>query len=174
MTYLVYKHTSPSGKSYIGLTCDYGARCSQHQYPDSSTCTAFAAAVRKYGWENFIHTVLKADVTETEAKYYEKLFILEHNTLHPSGYNLTTGGEGHRISDITKSRISAARKLLIGKIQQYDKPDCRNTYSFIDKNGTIHTTTNLKSFCAERGMYVSNMYSVATGKLKSYKGWRLP
>lgn len=36
--YLIYKHTSPSGKSYIGLTNNYQRRCREHK--SSNICIA--------------------------------------------------------------------------------------------------------------------------------------
>ncbi len=55
--YLVYMHISPNGKSYIGQTCDYQRRCSEHKRPSKSL--AFYNAVKKYGWNNFKHEILK-------------------------------------------------------------------------------------------------------------------
>jgi predicted GIY-YIG superfamily endonuclease len=45
--YLIYKHTSPSSKSYIGQTKQYKRRCYEHQYYNG--CIAFKNAIKKYG-----------------------------------------------------------------------------------------------------------------------------
>ena len=42
----------------------------------------------------------------------EKELIKKYNSLHPSGYNLRTGGNNTKDSDLTKKRKSKAR---IGK-----------------------------------------------------------
>lgn len=99
--YLVYKHTSPSGKAYIGLTQDYDQRSIYHRNPNSK-CKAFLAAIKKYGWDSFSHEILLQDLTVSEANEAEVRLIAEHQTLWPSGYNLTTGGDAYEMSDFTK------------------------------------------------------------------------
>ena len=91
MEYLIYKHTSPSGKSYIGLTKNLHKRRYTHTTKNSG-CKAFYAAIQKYGWDNFIHEILLDNLTLVEANDAEERLIMEHNTLAPNGYNLKTGG----------------------------------------------------------------------------------
>jgi len=110
MNYLVYKHTSPSGKSYIGFTCDYDRRCKQH-ISQQSECTAFRNAIQKYGWESFTHEILYTELTLEEACEIEQHLIEHLNTLSPHGYNLTTGGDGGRLlSEETKRKMSESRR----------------------------------------------------------------
>jgi group I intron endonuclease len=105
-THLIYKHTSPSGKSYIGQTKDYAARCGQHQL-ESSRCAAFKAAIKKYGWNNFTHEILVDQITLEEANTLEVFYIAEHRSLSPNGYNLTTGGKVCKMSKETVAKLSA-------------------------------------------------------------------
>lgn len=107
--YLIYKHTSPSGKSYIGLTKNYDARCKQHRYT-ASRCIAFQAAIAKHGWDNFTHDILVEGITLDEANVLEARYIDEHQSLHPNGYNLTPGGKVYKISDDTRDKISSTAK----------------------------------------------------------------
>ena len=52
--YVVYKHTSPSNKVYIGITNNYSKRCKQHQWlAAKEEGFAFHAAIRKYEWSKF-------------------------------------------------------------------------------------------------------------------------
>ena len=90
--YLLYKHTSPSGKSYIGITSNYSHRCYAHQH-NKSRCPAFFAAIQKYGWDNFTHDILASGLTKADACVMEQQTIIQYNSLAPNGYNLTTGGE---------------------------------------------------------------------------------
>lgn len=106
--YLIYKHTSPSGKSYIGQTKNLVYRSWRHQRADSG-CIAFRNAIQKYGWDNFTHEILAEGITLDEANIQEELFILEHNTLFPNGYNISLGGLNRTCSNETKKKISAAR-----------------------------------------------------------------
>jgi hypothetical protein len=53
--YVIYKHTAPNGKAYIGQTKDYESRCKQHQ--STSDCKAFSDAIKAIGWDNFTHEI---------------------------------------------------------------------------------------------------------------------
>jgi group I intron endonuclease len=105
--YLIYKHTSPSGKSYIGQTKDYDRRCFEHQ--TSTGCRVFKSAIQKHGWDNFTHEILIEGLSLEEANHWEPFFISEHNTLAPNGYNLRTGGFNSSLSEETKAAMSAAK-----------------------------------------------------------------
>lgn len=107
--YLIYKHTSPSGKSYIGQTKNYHRRCNEHQ--TSAGCVSFSNAIQKYTWERFTHEILVEHLTIDEANILEEQLIKDHNTLAPNGYNLTTGGNSRKCSDETKIKLSIARQL---------------------------------------------------------------
>jgi predicted GIY-YIG superfamily endonuclease len=49
MQYVLYKATSPSGRTYIGITNNFKRRMKEH----GSSPYAFGKALRKYGRENF-------------------------------------------------------------------------------------------------------------------------
>lgn len=104
--YMVYRHTSPSGKSYIGQTYDYEDRCYRHQLK-SSGCRAFYLAIQKYGWDNFTHEILYDNLTQDQANYREQQAINEYGSMVPYGYNLLAGGNSHSPSIETRQRISA-------------------------------------------------------------------
>jgi group I intron endonuclease len=107
--FCIYMYTSPSGASYIGQTCDMQRRAKYHQR--SKGCTAFAAAIEKYGWENFTHKLLEENLTLEEANNRETFWISKLNTLSPNGYNLVTGGGAKGIpSAETRKRMSLASK----------------------------------------------------------------
>lgn len=111
MNYVIYKITSPSGKSYIGQTKNLSRRLEKHRH-SSSTCRAFSNAISKYGWEQMLVEILYNELTLDEANKLETQSILTLNTLYPNGYNLTTGGDSKILSEDTKRRISqnSARK----------------------------------------------------------------
>lgn len=106
--YVVYKHTAPNGKSYIGITCQnppekrwrsgYGYRDNQY----------FSRAISKYGWSNFLHEVLIEGLTQKEAEEKERELIAHYNSANRDfGYNLDLGGNGAgRLSEETKRKIS--------------------------------------------------------------------
>jgi group I intron endonuclease len=104
--YLIYKHTSPSGKSYIGLTKNLTIRNRVHKLP-SSKCFAFSAAIKKYGWELFTTEILSNQLTLKEANVLEAQFIIKYNTLAPHGYNLRAGGDVNILSEETRAKLIA-------------------------------------------------------------------
>jgi group I intron endonuclease len=107
-TYLIYKCTSPSGKSYIGQTKNLTRRLTEHKR-STSTCRAFHSAITKYELTNFTHEILMEGLSSEEANYWEPALILEHNTLSPNGYNLMTGGNNSTPSDETRAKRSVVR-----------------------------------------------------------------
>lgn len=185
MKYLVYKHTSPSGKSYIGITRDYDARCRMHRSP-TSRCVAFRAAVERYGWDNFLHEVLYDNLTKDQALYREQQLIREYGTMVPHGYNLTTGGHMPEFSDTTRAMMSASRKQLVMTEERKRKISetlkgrtmsetrrLKNAKRFIvtPPDGTSQLVVNLHQYCLDHGLHSGSMNRVAHGKLSQYKGW---
>ena len=109
--YIVYKHTAPNGKCYIGMTCQTLERRARdgHGYKE---CTAFYNAILKYGWENFKHEILEIGLTYDEACEKERFYISEcHSLTTEWGYNLATGGNANKImSEESRRKISQTLK----------------------------------------------------------------
>jgi hypothetical protein len=99
-SYVIYTHTSPEGKSYIGMTKHYEQRCKEHRNKNSGS-TAFSVAIQHFGWDSFKHEILLENIpTESEARLLEKQMINAHNSIYPYGYNLVNlySGEKERVS----------------------------------------------------------------------------
>ena len=109
--YQIYKHTSPSGKSYIGQTCQPLNRRwrNGHGYAQNAY---FYRAIQKYGWESFSHEVLFVVDSLEEANRIEEALIAELKSNNPSfGYNISGGADGSaRVSEQTRRKMSAAKK----------------------------------------------------------------
>ena len=126
-TWTVYKHTSPSGKVYIGITSQTpekrwlnGKGYSANEY--------FSRAICKYGWNNFKHEILVAGLAKEEAEAMEIELIAQYDsTNRAKGYNLSLGGGinypseegrqrlrqmwlGHKHSDEVRQKISKTQK----------------------------------------------------------------
>jgi group I intron endonuclease len=105
--YIVYKHTAPNGKCYIGLTCQTIERRARggRGYKE---CTAFYNAILKYGWDNLRHEVLESGLTYDEACVRECFYINKFHSLTTEwGYNLVTGGRVSRsMPEESKRKIS--------------------------------------------------------------------
>ncbi len=100
MSFLIYKHTSPSGKSYIGLTSKTIEQRLNGHKTSAYTCmseNSFHQAIRKYGIENFTSEILIDNIeTLLEATSIEIYYIRFYNT-YRNGYNDTKGGRGMNV-----------------------------------------------------------------------------
>lgn len=113
---VLYKLTSPSGKSYIGISSKgLEARWAKHveHACGKRTAGALYAALRKYGPDSFTRELLAETQDWEELRAMEIAAIRAHGTLAPAGYNITQGGEGTRtrLSVEARANISAAQKL---------------------------------------------------------------
>lgn len=92
--YCVYKHTSPSGKMYIGITSVKPIyRWDNGKGYDKSP--AFYNAIMKYGWENITHEILMVGLSKEEAESAEIRLIQEYQSSNRDvGYNIALGGGG--------------------------------------------------------------------------------
>ena len=111
--YYVYKHTSPSEKVYIGITCNSINRRWQNGYGYKRQ-EYFYRAIKKYGWDNFRHEILFENLTKEEAEQKEVELIQHYKSNQREyGYNIAIGGLvnfGYRLSEETKRKISNAHK----------------------------------------------------------------
>lgn len=87
----VYKHTSPNGKVYIGITSRNPVVrwANGHGY---SGQPKFHNAILKYGWDNFSHEILFSHLSKEEACEIEMRLIEQCDSIR-NGYNSSTGGE---------------------------------------------------------------------------------
>ena len=106
--FLVYKHIFPNGKIYIGITTKSpSVRWGKNGYGYK---TQFVGrAIRKYGWENIKHIIVRDNLTESDAKMIEKKMIKHYKTTDWSyGYNRTSGGDsknhGYHLSNLEKEK----------------------------------------------------------------------
>lgn len=115
--YCVYKHTSPNGKVYIGITNKQPPE--KRWYSGGSGYKRqqlFWRAIQKYGWDNFKHDILFENLTKDEACEKEIELIKMYDSTNPDkGYNCSSGGEnslsGVQWTDDMKSNRS---KLYTG------------------------------------------------------------
>lgn len=104
----IYMRTSPSGKRYIGMTtipektrwrqhCSnaYRVNCSDYNTPLSK-------AIRKYGANSFICTILEDNIEDIELLKQREIYWIEHYGTFRKELNATRGGDGNRIADTKK------------------------------------------------------------------------
>ena len=116
--YKVYKHTSPNGKVYIGITKNINPKTrwdNGNGYPNNKY---FTNAINKYGWNNFTHEILFENLSKEEACKKEIELIAKYKSNNPEiGYNLSLGGEnsyyGCKHTENSKKLIGSSHKNRI-------------------------------------------------------------
>lgn len=106
--YVVYKHTSPSGKIYIGITAKnppekrWGKNGSGYRRNNH-----FRSAIQKYGWDNFKHEILFENLVKEDAEQKEIELIAKYNSTDRNcGYNILKGGNAPSEETIQKYKIA--------------------------------------------------------------------
>lgn len=125
MGYCVYKHTSPSGKVYIGIT----GRKPEHRWNNGNGYYQnkhFKSAIDLYGWENFTHEIIADGLTKEEACQLEKNLISAYKSNNKEfGYNKSIGGEnpaeGITHSEDTKEKQRVSHKGYVASEQTKKK-----------------------------------------------------
>lgn len=105
--FLVYMHTSPKGKRYVGIT----SQSIFHRWGDGGKRyrrnAHFWNAICRYGWDNFEHTVIASDLDYESACKLEEDLIAKYNLTNPEcGYNHTYGGEFNLPSEDVRVKLS--------------------------------------------------------------------
>ena len=114
MSYLVYKHTTPNGKVYIGIT----SKTTKERWRNNGTGyhhnNHWQSAIKKYGWENINHEILLENLTKEEAEKKEiELISLYKSNQREYGYNIASGGsvnKGFSRSEEVRKKISKSLK----------------------------------------------------------------
>lgn len=135
MSYTVYKHTSPSGKSYIGITNRNPEKRWGIDGMYYKGSILFYNAIQKYGWNNIEHEILFTGLTEEEAKQKE-IELISHYKAFNISYNLTDGGDGslglypneetrRKIGEKSKERRHSleTKKKISDSLKGIKKPD---------------------------------------------------
>ena len=111
MNYTVYKHTSPKGLVYVGITTkkpEYRWSNGNGYKPNKH----FYNAILKYGWDNFKHEIIATGLSKETACKLEQVLIAEYDSTNPAkGYNHSIGGESGSLGvrypkEVIQKRIS--------------------------------------------------------------------
>lgn len=196
--YTIYKHTSPSGKVYIGQTRqDVKKRwCSGYGY---ATSPHIDRAIKKYGWNNIQHEIIATGLTKKEANWLEQYLIsYYHSNEGQYGYNITKGGDGsngriftkeerarlseshkgYKASEETKQKMSEAHNRFYANNPEICKKWQANrkiAVDMLDMDGNyIKTFQSAKDAAKEIGTSPSSITKCCKGKKGSHHNlkWR--
>lgn len=117
--YCIYCYTNTiNNKVYIGQSKNVIKRCQPANYKG---CTKFYNAIQKYGWENFVRTILADNLTLEEANQLEEEFITQYNSIE-NGYNIKSGGLNNNFSTESRQKMSNScktkRKIICLETQE--------------------------------------------------------
>ena len=118
-TFILYKHTCPNNKCYIGITSyknpnQRWRNGTSYYNIYSSHNTLWGNAILKYGWDNIKHEILFKNLSKEQACKLEKEYITYYKSINLS-YNLTDGGDGiwgYKFTDEQKKKLSESHKGL--------------------------------------------------------------
>ena len=114
--YSVYMHVFPNNKKYIGLTrlAPEERWGNGHNYKRQQQSFMYKA-IKKYGWNNIEHIILRRGLSKEEAGQEEKEFIKRYKTTDSKlGYNLNSGGfSDWTVLNETKKKISDTLKKYV-------------------------------------------------------------
>ena len=166
----IYKHTSPSGKVYIGQT----GQKPENRWRNGrgyKEGTLFFSAIQKYGWDNIEHQILFSNLDQLNADIIEEDLIYYYKQIGKS-YNLASGGSvnrGWKMSDEAKEKLrilstgrthsdEAKEKIRLSKLGEknpnYGKSPSEETREKISKAGKGRGAKRVKQIDPESGEVV--------------------
>ncbi len=90
--YCVYRHIFPNGKQYVGITKSRTSRrwdCGRGYFSQPLMYNA----IKKYGWENVKHEIVRDNLAKEDAEMLERKLIKHYDLRNrDKGYNVLAGG----------------------------------------------------------------------------------
>lgn len=185
----IYKFENKiNGKVYIGQSVNIEKRYSEHLRVNNKDKSIFHFAIRKYGLDNFSFEIIE-ECEPQKLDELEIMYIQLYKSLHPQGYNLTSGGRSKWKTCLeTKEKIKKAKtgikckpftqehkdKIAFSKIGSKNPMFDRTVFDF------THSIFGFKR-CTKYEL--SKEYNLDSGHLnklcknsygyKSVKGWKI-
>lgn len=187
--YIVYIHQCPNNKKYVGVTSKK-TYIRFHGGNGYKYNKEFCEDIKKYGWKNIKHIIIKENVTQEEAYNLEQKLIKEYKTTNfEYGYNKQNGGEKGKMTSEIKEKISKAhlnkkiseetrKKLRIQKIGNKNpmygkKPsNCRKVLQYDMNENFIKLWNDIHEVEKELGLHHANIIKVCKGERKKCGNYR--
>lgn len=170
MSWCVYKHTSPSGKVYIGISSNISIRWSRSGFRYTTYNSIFKRAIEKYGWNNIEHKILFDNLTKEKAVQLEIDLIRHYKNLGIS-YNITDGGEGtlgRKVSEKTKGRDMTKAVLAQAKKKAKKVLAISSTGDRFIFNSRAEASSYIGSPVSNISRAIQHSYKVKNYKLYNY------
>lgn len=155
--WVIYKIESPSGRIYIGKTCDFIRRVYQYEYSSSDGQVLLSKSFKKYGFNNHTISIIESFIGDlkksNDRESYWILFYQSNASKFPQkkGLNLTDGGEGTaglKRSIESRKKISA---IMTGKKHKQESKDKISLRNKGKKHGPSSVEKRLKISIANKG-----------------------
>ena len=185
--YTLYKHITPSGKVYVGIT---------NQKPEyrwnngkgylNTKDGPFKRSILKYGWDNIQHVILVENLSAEQAKQWEIKLIAHYKKLGIS-LNITDGGDG---TQGTTAWNKGTKGVVKGywkdkKLSQEHKTNLRHSHlgkKFPKKEHIIYvynhygeylmTFKDMETCCKVLNIFPANVYKVLSGTRHHVGGYQ--
>jgi len=162
----IYCFNFVSGKKYIGQTkrSPY-LRLNEHM-KCLGNCVLLERAISKYGKDNFTFEVLM-EVNDNNLDFYEIKLIDLYDTIEPNGYNIRSGGVVSKHSELSRERMSIAKKGE--RNHNFGKPRTPETKKAISlaKSGSLHHFYQ-KTLSTEHKLALSKSHKKTNPELPMY------
>lgn len=110
----IYILTSPSGKQYVGRDINLPSRTKEHLSGRTPECKSVHKAIKRYGADAFdVEIIQYPGISHEALNAVERWWIRRLQTVSPSGYNLTEGGEGVIPSEETRRKMSESNQKRV-------------------------------------------------------------
>ena len=111
MPWVIYKHTSPSGKCYIGQTLQK-PEIRWGKGKNYSRAFKFGRAIDRYGWENFTHEILESNILTAEQANIREMYYIDLFDSYVNGYNSTKGGHDGEFLGNKVYQVGVDKKII--------------------------------------------------------------
>ena len=174
--YTVYSHTDPqTGRRYIGITSQKPERRWQKGLGYVKN-REFYGLIKQRGWDNLEHRILKDGLDGPAALEMEQRLIKRYHLQDKArGINMRAGGFSNAPSDDIKKRIS---NTLLGhevsdetRSRLRDAAAVRGVWQLSPDGRKLQRYRSLSDAARAVGGLKPNIWAVANGQRKSYKGY---